>query len=139
MVNNDHHFTHIQSASATNGQSGTTDVLPGVNDIRKSLREGPKEYYTVRRDHIIEDLVKIYGKDNENGDGTTGNIAFEIEGEEGIDNGGVAREVFSFIWKAFYIKCCEGQSQYIPIQTTAHATDDFYFTCGRIFHHEFLV
>ena len=96
----------------------------------------PGVTHTVRRSHILEDvIISLYENDNICREYP---IAIEFESEEAIDHGGVQREMFSAFWEQAYLQLFEGATILTPL--IHPQTDTTVFpVLGRILSHGYLV
>ena len=72
----------------------------------------PGVTHTVRRSHILEDVISLYENDNICREYP---IDIEFESEEAIDHGGVQREMFSAFWEQAYLQLFEGATILTPL------------------------
>lgn len=100
----------------------STGALPGL-------------IHTVRRSHILEDVLSLYENENICQEHP---IDIEFENEEAIDHGGVQREMFSAFWEQAYVRLFEGATILTPL--IHPQTDTTIFpVLGRILSHGYLV
>jgi hypothetical protein len=89
-------------------------------------------HITIRRDHIVADLLLAYRDRNM----INKHVLVTIQGEDAHGNG-VAREMYALFWDTLLSQNAEGDSEFtIPVVLTLTADD--YVNIGKILTHQFI-
>lgn len=89
-------------------------------------------HITIRRDHIVTDLLLTY-RDK---DIVNKHVLVTIQGEDAHGNG-VAREMYSLFWDTLLSKNAEGDGEFTVPVVLSLTTDD-YVSLGKILTHQFV-
>ena len=100
---------------------------------RRGFVDGPLRCQ-INRPKILTEVFQLY---RENPDITTKEVRVRFHHEQGLDGGGLVRELFSLFWEEVESKMMEGNTEKVPIVTPDNL--QWFFQLGRILSHGYVM
>lgn len=117
----------------TRVKDGITQTFKdAVIQVKKEM-VNKTQHVSLNRDNIVEEMMELFSTDDICGK----DITVEFIGEEGIDCGGITRDVLSAFWEEIFQKFFDGEETIAPHKMAD--VENTFKVLGRIFSYGFVL